>query len=425
MKKFFVLLSSLAIVLSGLLVAAPKATAASVIDQQYTAGTGSVPIDSYLGRFAQTFMPTKTKLDKVQIELTGVVGSKSATVSIRHNVVGVGWDVGNVATVPNQTITNGWNTFDFEDITTTVSETETYGIWVVSNDNGPQWKYTSGPSTYDRGYAIWQSQDKVDWDFNFKTYGYSPASTPADQTTATGTIGTGEALGTTTTSIVKPSNLTAAFSDESKGVKLAWKASTTTDIDGYKIFRSESADKGFTKLAAVPKEKVEYLDQDFVAGKTYYYQVRAYKGDAQSVSTNTASAVVPTDIAPAKPINFKIVDSTFDMITAMWRKSTDPGLAGYTINLYQGKEKIRSTDLSAEFNNYSFFNLEPGTLYKVELIAKNAKDKTSTPAFAFGSTQLPEALENLIDTTKVIAAAIVLLLLLVLVFNTVKHYKKK
>lgn len=424
MKRFFILISSMAIVMSGLLASTPKATAASEVDQQYTGGGASVVIDSYLGNFAQTFMPTKTRLDKVQIELSDVVGSKSATVSIRHNVVGVGWDVGNVATVPNQTITNGWNTFDFADITTIISGTDSYGIWVVSNDNGPQWKYTLGPSTYDRGYRIWQNNDMADQDWNFKTYGYDPAAgeTPAGQA-ATAT--TGEALGTTTTSIVKPSNLTAAFSDESKGVKLAWKASTTSDIDGYKIFRSVSADKGFTKLAATAKNKVDYLDQDFVAGKTYYYQVRAYKGDSESVSTNVASAVVPTDIAPAKPVNFKIVDSTFDMITAMWRKSTDPSLAGYTINLYQGKEKIRSAELSAGFNNYSFFNLEPGTLYKVELIAKNTKGKTSTPALAFGSTELPEALENLIDTTKTIAAAVVLLLLLVLVFNTVKHYKKK
>ena len=425
MKKFFVLISSFVLVLSCLLVPIQKAIAASEVDQQYTAGAGSVPIDSYLGRFAQIFMPTKTKLDKVEIELTGVGDNKKANVSIRHRV-GTTWDEGNVAAVNNQTLVNGWNTFDFDDISVEVKGTDTYGIWIVSSENGPQWKYTSGPSTYARGYAIWQSNDKVDWDYNFKTYGYSPSSTPADQSaTVTGTTGTGEALGTTSASIVKPTTLTAAYSDEARGVKLAWKASTTGDIDGYKIFRSVSADKGFTKLAATAKNKVDYLDQDFVAGKTYYYQVRAYKGDLQSVSTNTASATVPTDIAPAKPINFKVVDSTFDMITAMWRKSTDPSLTGYTINLYQGKDKIRTEELSAEFNNYSFFNLLPGTLYKVELIAKNAKDKTSTPALAFGSTQLPEAVENLIDTTKTIAAAVVLLLLVYLVINTVKHYKKK
>jgi len=425
MKRFFVLVSSLSLVLASLLVSAPKATAAAEIDQQYTAGTGSVAIDQSLGRFAQIFQPTKSKLDKVQIELTNVGVGKTLSVQIRHRV-NTTWDEGSVASISNQAITDGWNTFDFSDITVVIKDTDTYGIWVTCPDNGPQWKYTSGPSTYTRGFAIWQSTDEVDWDYNFKTWGYDPAAGgTSDQSDEAATISAGETLGTATASIAKPTSLTAAYSDESKGVKLAWKASTTSDIDGYKVFRSESADKGYTKLAAVAKEKVEYLDQNFVAGKTYYYQVRAYKGDSQSFSSNTASAVVPTDIAPAKPVNFKIVDSTFDMITAMWRRSVDPSLTGYTINLYQGKEKIRSADLSADFNNYSFFNLVPGTLYKVELIAKNAKGKTSTPALAFGSTQLPEAVENLIDTTKTVAAAVVLILLLILVINTVKHYKKK
>ena len=171
-------------------------------------------------------MPTKTKLDKVQIELTSIVGSKSISVAIRHKNWTT-WDEGNVATVPAQVVTNGWNTFDFEDITVIVSGTDSYGIWVTCPEDGPQWKYTMGPSTYARGFAIWQSTDQVDWDYNFKSYGYDPSPTDpnvggtgTDQT-ATGMPATGETLGEATLSIVKLANLTAEYSDQSKGVKLA------------------------------------------------------------------------------------------------------------------------------------------------------------------------------------------------------------
>ena len=405
-----------------------KSQAASEIDQQYTAGTGSVPIDAYLGRFAQTFMPTKTKLDKVEIELTNVGAGKSANVFIRHFVVGVGWDEGNIASVYDQTLQDGWNTFDFNDVTVTVSDNESYGIYVVSAADGPQWKYTSGPSTYDRGYAIWQSNDMVDWDYNFKTYGYNPdtpptpsGDQPGDQGTTgtTGTTGTGETLGTPTSAIAKPLELTAAYSETDRGVKLAWKASTTADIDGYKIFRSENKDKGYTKIKETKKDKLDYIDQDIAASKTYYYQVRAYKSSEQSYSSNTAWATVPDDIAPAEPKNLTVIEATINTISVKWKKNTVSDLVGYTISLYKGDEKIRTKDLNKDQDSYDFINLDSGTLYKVELTAKNDKDKISSPAVIFGATEYSEEMASFFNLLNIIACVVILALLGFLVYRVI------
>ena len=408
-----------------------KSQAATEIDQQHTAGTGSVPIDTYLGRFAQTFMPTKSKLDKVQIELTNVGNNKSANVFIRHNVVGVGWDEGNVTAVYGQTLSDGWNTFDFDDVTVVISDNDTYGIWVVTAENGPQWKYKDGPSEYDRGYAIWQSQDKVDWDYNFKTYGYDPdqpaepsGDQPGDQG-ITGTTGTDETLGTATSAIAKPLELTAAYSETNRGVKLAWKASATADIDGYKIFRSENASKGYTKIKETAKDKLDYLDQDIAAGKTYYYQLRAYKSDQQSYSSNTASAKIPDDIVPAKPRNLTVIEVTTNTLSVKWAKSAAADLKGYTISLYKGDEKIRTKDLDKDESLYHFIGLDSGAMYKVELIAKNDKDKTSTPAITYGATEYPEEITSFFNRLTIVGCVLILGLLGYLVYRVIVTRKAK
>mgnify|MGYP001586059034 CR=1 FL=1 len=430
MKKFLIFLSILAISGVNFIIPLTKATAAPEVDQQYTAGTGSLSIDSYLGRFVQTFMPTKTKLDKVQIELANVVGNKSVTVSIRHNVVGVGWDAGSVATVPDQTVTNGWNTFDFADVTTTISATETYGIWVVSNADGPMWKYTSGPSTYDRGYAIWQSQDKVDWDWNFKTFGYDPASdTPApagDETAITGTTEAGETLGTTTTAIAKPSDLKADYSDTagSRGIKLTWKATTTTDIDGYKVFRSEKSASGYAKLADSKKDKVEYLDQDVAAGKTYYYQVRAYKGNGQSVSSNTASAAVPADAPPAKPSGLTVVATTTTTLSLKWKANSEANIASYNLTLYKGEEKIKTAEVKKDLTTYEFNGLTENTVYKITLTATNDKGKISDPDSTSGATAAVETKFSWFNSLTISGALLVLVLAGLLIYRIKKRSKQ-
>jgi len=424
-KKAFVLLSAMFLVLFNF----SAVQAGASIDQQYTAGGGSVSIYNAYGRFAQTFMPTMTKLDKVELELTNVPESKTLSISIRHrnNLI---WDEGFLATVSNQAVTNGWNTFDFEDLTLLISATDSYGIWIDCDDSSIQWKYIDGPSTYDRGFAIWQSTDKPDWDYNFKTWGYDPTeivdenTQPTDQTDDQTTEG--ETLSETTSSaIAKPTSLTAKFSDEKKAVELLWKATTTVDIDGYKIFRSESSNKGFVKMGDTKKDVLTYLDDDYTAGKTYYYQVRAYKGSEQSASSNVASLTLPDDIAPAKPQNLSVVDTTEKGLTARWKKSEATNLAGYTINLYKGSEKIRTKELPAKANEYSFLDLETGTLYKVELIAKDSENKTSSPAYAFGITKLPESWVQIASTFNLAASLVIIVLIGYLAANTVKTMRKK
>ncbi|MEI8061613.1 MAG: fibronectin type III domain-containing protein [Candidatus Berkelbacteria bacterium] len=405
------------------------AKAGPSVDQQYTGGTGSTSIINTQSN-AQTFMPTMSQLDKVSIELAST-GGGTTTLTCNIKFFSGGWNT--IKSCGTKAAIAGWNDFSFD--TTTVTVNERYAIFIDATytAGNPLWAYTS-TSTYDRGYAIWQGADKANWDFNFKSWGTEPTEIVAENTqategqntvAATTTAGSTETLGATSTSIAKPTTLTAAYSDADRGIKLAWKASTTTVIDGYKVFRYEGDVKTPVKIASTAKDKLEYLDNTVVAGKTYYYQIRAYKTDTESVSSNIADATVPADAAPAKPINFKVVDRTFSSLEVMWRKSTDPNISGYTLNLYRGGDKIRTAEIPATVRNYSFLNLDAGTLYKIELIAKTSGGLTSTPAFTIGFTHLPEVLERFMDTTRTIAGLVVLILLLILAINTKKHYKEK
>jgi len=112
-------------------------------------------------------------------------------------------------------------------------------------------------------------------------------------------------------------------------------------------------------------------------------------------------------------------------LTVIWRKNADPNVSSYTITLYNGNDKIRSKEIPATAQLYSFFDLDSGTLYKIELTAKNSKNISSSPAVSVGFTQLPETVERFIDLTRGVAAIVVIGLLLILAVSTLKHYRKK
>lgn len=208
---------------------------------------------------------------------------------------------------------NGWEEFNFN---SPLSKESVYRVkilvpvasgvkWVRSGDvySGGWYYFGAGPGDYDT------SSDMV-----FQAWGYNnptpvdpgvsgQTSTPISSSTAASSDSTGESAGNSTVaseapdtnvtaSIAKPTELKATYN---KTVNLDWKASTTLDIDGYKIFRSETKGKGYSKIGQVTKASTTYSDRTVLLGKTYYYIVRAYKGSGQSGSSNEASITIPTN----------------------------------------------------------------------------------------------------------------------------------
>lgn len=429
-KLFFSLVAGLLI--SGLFLPATSMATDSTKDQANDAvvGTANLTLFTSSTTRAQTFSPTMNRLTQIDLYLKDRVNGSWVEIALINEPTA---EV--VATSGTRMgAGDGWQSIYFGD--TTLDTNNVYRIKVYNQSSlNVKWTYNntnpytggflySGPSTFD-----------ATSDLNFRTFGYNetspgtetPPATPATPSTSpsASTTDSSEALGTTTASIAKPLNLTAAYSEADKGTKLTWKTSTTADIDGYKVFRSESQNSGYGKIAETTKTVLEAVDTNITAGKTYYYQVRAYKGTNQSISSNTATVKIPDSVPPAKPQKLQVVDKTDSMLKATWRRTEDATVTSYTINLYKGGEKIRTAELNASDELYSFFDLDASTLYKVELIAKNDKGLTSSPATTYGFTLFPEEYENIINSVRSLAAILVLILLLVLAFRTKKHYQKK
>jgi hypothetical protein len=70
-------------------------------------------------------------------------------------------------------------------------------------------------------------------------------------------------------------------------------------------------------------------------------------------------------------------------------------------------------------------DLDAGTLYKVELIAKDNEDKTSSPAYALGITKMPEWWVQIASTFNLAASLVIIVLIGFLVASTIKTMRKK
>src|SRR4051794_24998956 len=78
-------------------------------------------------------------------------------------------------------------------------------------------------------------------------------------------------------------------------VLLSWKASTSTNLKGYYVYRSDTAGGAFTKISAVPLAGTMYTDNTIASGRTYYYATTAVNANnLESGYSNQVTAVVPT-----------------------------------------------------------------------------------------------------------------------------------
>ncbi|PIU24377.1 hypothetical protein COT12_01370 [Candidatus Berkelbacteria bacterium CG08_land_8_20_14_0_20_39_8] len=426
MKKLLVLCSLFLISLACLLTPPQKAAATSSVDQ-YCSNTNLETYESIHRNgtdYRQAFTPTQNRINNIAVKVGG--NGISGTAILRVYTAPTGTDNPVLRSDRNFSNLNSpvsWYFNDFGNVELTPDTT--YYLSLMSSVDYLYW-YTAAAESCTSAGTAYLNGSQQGYKFDYATFGYSETTAPSQESASTSTSTTStEILGTTSSSIARPTNLTAKYSNNDKGVALNWAASTTSDIDGYKIFRSKTYSGAASKIATTGKGKTAYVDQDIIAGETYYYQIRAYKGNSQSISSNIENVTVPADTAPAKPVNFKVVDKTYNMLTVIWRKNADPNVSSYTITLYNGNDKIRSKEIPATAQLYSFFDLDSGTLYKIELTAKNSKNISSSPAVSVGFTQLPETVERFIDLTRGVAAIVVIGLLLILAVSTLKHYRKK
>jgi len=327
-----------------------KSKAYSNLDQHITEADGYFRIQTHQ-KLGQSFRPTYNKLDGLGVysgiqpagpsscaltvslykntDLTTPLASK--TVQIYKMEAYTIIDIPTVDMIPN------------DRYTMYASASSPYAYWLSKMSD-----------VYPRGMAIIDSVSDGDVDMVFATFGYTgtPPAAPdpvptvtVSETSTGGDAGTASTSttdstststeSTTSASISAPTSLTATAATEgtASSINLAWKASSTSDITGYRIYRSVSETTAFAELETVDKAVLTFSDSTAVANQPYYYHVRAYKGTSQSSKSNVATATITDKTAPAKPANFKISSSNESEIVFGWDANADTDMANYVLTV--------------------------------------------------------------------------------------------
>lgn len=271
----------------------------------------------------QTFVPTYDRFTGVNIIVGGHTWGMDGINFTLFNAIGTVVGTGTITpTINGGPVIRTWEPAS----PISVRKGVTYRLRVENPNNADfVWYATGNNNCYTSGNARQKNADQ-NFDFGFTTYGYDapvpatpqPTSTPAEQSTPevvqtqqselqSSTEQSGSSLsntnlneGSSTGSGEAPSANTSSTIDAPIELKLSqinvsnkpvlylnWTASKTADIDGYKIYKSDKEKTGFKNIAKVEKKILEYKDAEVEVGKTYYYQIRAYKGTSESKSSNT------------------------------------------------------------------------------------------------------------------------------------------
>jgi large repetitive protein len=103
-----------------------------------------------------------------------------------------------------------------------------------------------------------------------------------------------------TTPPLAPTNLEASVT-QSSAIQLTW-VDNASNEQSLEVERSTDGNT-FNKIATLARETTSYLDNTFVAGVTYYYQVRAVNGIGASAYSNINSITGPNRKPVILPVN--------------------------------------------------------------------------------------------------------------------------
>ena len=390
---------------------------------------------------SQTFTPNQNRLSRITIQIFGDGTEQGVGMVIFKDSSIIAFNTNGMV---NEPVGYGEVSFEYDDVELTpgYSGYKILPIYSIGN-TAIFWHYLDG--CYDGGVAYMGSVAKS-YDFGFATYGFDyvvpvdpsvddgtgddvvadDTSTPT--TTITGTEST-PTTKTTSASIKKATELTAVDtpSDQGGSIDLAWTKSTTTDVEGYQVYRKDSEDADFEAVVAVDKDQLTYTDSGIETNKIYFYSVRAYKGSSESVDSNEAQAEAVDNLAPEAPKNFKLAKSTTEAITLSWDANGEEDLDGYYLTVIKHGESniLKLAEISKDETGYVLNKSDlEGDLDEVSLYLQ-AKDANGN--FSDRSGPVTSAFVNSASTMANIWVIIICVLVLagIIVYLVYRRRKNK
>ncbi|HYF33165.1 MAG TPA: PA14 domain-containing protein [Chitinophagaceae bacterium] len=158
-------------------------------------------------------------------------------------------------------------------------------------------------------------------------------------------------------------NLTA-FAASQSSIELNWSDNPNPAFNetGFEIYRRTTPDGAYTLIAITGPNVLNYIDQNLLANKTYYYIVRAINNTSAAPSnSNEANATTIADnTPPTAPGNLRFTLAGRFSVSLEWDASTDDaGVSKYDV--YVNNVKLYTTDKTSfvvneldSFQRYNF-----------------------------------------------------------------------
>ncbi len=190
--------------------------------------------------------------------------------------------------------------------------------------------------------------------------------------------------------IVAPAELKAVTISDTQ-IDLNWKENSPNEL-GFFIDRSEEDTSNFSQIAIIDKNMKSYSDSELKQSVRYYYRVRAYNDDVNSLYTNLAwtttldSSGIPQPTTNPKPANEATnVDLTEDL---QWDYA--PGATQY--DLYIGTSDSLEYITTQTGTSYKTPGWQDNTTYYWRVDARNEQGTTKGQLWQFSTISLSPVL---------------------------------
>ncbi len=177
--------------------------------------------------------------------------------------------------------------------------------------------------------------------------------------------------------VFAPSSLIATAVSSTQN-DLQWIDNSSNET-GFVIERSESFDSGFSQLGEVGSDVITYSDTTAVAGKTYYYRVKATSSGGDSGYSNVISSNGPTINPPTNLIAISGDNNGINdikdkgKITLIWtdNSNNEIGFAVESIDNHTTGYYQEVLIVPADFQAITIVNLEVSHTYRFRIRAFN------------------------------------------------------
>lgn len=148
-------------------------------------------------------------------------------------------------------------------------------------------------------------------------------------------------------SVKAPTLKTAVYNESSGTVTVKW--SKVSGASGYQIYRAESKNGSYTKLADVKSSKTSYTDKKIKADRTYYYKLRAYKTVSGKKSYSKFSAKKSVDIwAKTESLDFGrlLKEASAEHEKQQTNQASFDGFTDYLVSGSEYKNLLTSSEIN-------------------------------------------------------------------------------